>query len=93
MVRLRQRPKAERRGARPSNGASRRGAELRRPELVFPYSGARGSGPRRGEQPARWRPVDVLLLVYAALRVMLPLILAILGAAAAGYGLFMLAFG
>jgi hypothetical protein len=34
-----------------------------------------------------------VLLVYAALRIMLPFALAILAAAAAAYGLFMLAFG
>jgi hypothetical protein len=40
-----------------------------------------------------WRAVDILAMVIAALGVMLPLVLAVLAAVAAAYGLFMLAFG
>ena len=85
------------------NGSSARSSELRRPELVFPYSAQdRGaSSPRPRSEPSRrsahhgekWGALDVLLLVYAALRIMLPYTLVILGGAAAAYGLFMLAFG
>lgn len=102
------------RGANPPGQAS---SELRRPELVFPYSRRPGDPRRRGDTDAglgydppgqhangrragrsqdraeRWGPVDVLLLVYAALRIMLPYTLFILGGAAAAYGIFMLLFG
>ncbi len=53
---------------------------------------------RRGDvgdagRDEHWSALDIFAMIIAAFRVLLPPMLAILAAAAAAYGLFMLAFG
>ena len=54
-----------------------------------PRAGKRG----RQQGQDRWRIGDILIMVVAALRVMLPFVLILLLAILAAYGLFVLAFG
>ena len=65
------------------------GRMFRRFGLRRPRGGKRG----RKEGQERWRLGDILIMVLAALRVMLPFVLILLLAILAAYGLFVLAFG
>lgn len=63
------------------------------------HSGLRSTQPGRSQQKRRddgrerWGAGDILIMVLAALRVMLPFVLILLLAILAAYGLFVLAFG
>jgi hypothetical protein len=55
------------------------------------HHGNDNTGSRAREQ--HWSLVDVVAMIIAAFRIILPLVLVLLAAAAGAYGLFMLAFG
>ncbi|MFP4330672.1 MAG: hypothetical protein ACOC45_05775 [Alkalispirochaetaceae bacterium] len=50
-----------------------------------------GRREKRGEEE-RYRPSEVFAMIVAALQLLLPIVAAILAAAVAGYGLFVLLF-
>ena len=81
--------------ARRDRGAEQVGLAIHRGEQDRTPAGSRERRGRRGrgEGDQHWSAVDIFAMIIAAFRVILPPMIAILAAATAAYGLFMLLFG